>query len=218
MVSRSDWYNRPQTGRLSLTSGPFVPGAKGPSVPKICLRRDLFTTGPGPDSGGSKPGRYGWPHMPEKSGMDAAVCTLAGPAASTPICPQAGVTTAAAITTNERKSRCLCMPHLPGAVVRKQRGDAHASGAAPDQWLLRGNSLPIATLATPARPSLAVLGHSYTECRCARKGAGGGFCEGFRMTALWRDFQLQGGRRPKASREGTRGKLRTVCAASAMGI
>src|SRR5215831_8693436 len=39
------------------------------------LRRDRLVTGPGPDGGGSKPPvRNGLPHMPEKSGMDAAPC------------------------------------------------------------------------------------------------------------------------------------------------
>jgi hypothetical protein len=35
-------------------------------------RRDLLTTGPGPDAGGSKPGTEGWPQIPEKSGTDVA--------------------------------------------------------------------------------------------------------------------------------------------------
>src|SRR5229473_4788061 len=69
----------------------------------------LPISGPGPDSGGSKPGRYGWPHMPEKSGMNAAVCSLAGSAVGTPICPRAGVATAAANITKETKTRCPCM-------------------------------------------------------------------------------------------------------------
>src|SRR5882672_727230 len=37
--------------------------------------RTLFTTGPGPETGGSKPGQNGCVHMPEKSGADAALCT-----------------------------------------------------------------------------------------------------------------------------------------------
>jgi hypothetical protein len=43
-------------------------------MPKGCLMRDLFTTGPGPDSGSSKPGMDRWAHMPEKSGMTASPC------------------------------------------------------------------------------------------------------------------------------------------------
>jgi hypothetical protein len=35
--------------------------------------RDVLSTGPGPDAGGSKPVRNGWAQMPEKSGMDLAV-------------------------------------------------------------------------------------------------------------------------------------------------
>jgi hypothetical protein len=35
--------------------------------------RDLFNTGPGPDGGGSKPGKDRWVHMPEKSGIDAVL-------------------------------------------------------------------------------------------------------------------------------------------------
>jgi hypothetical protein len=31
----------------------------------------LFTTGPGPEGGGSIPYRYGLPHTPEKLGIDA---------------------------------------------------------------------------------------------------------------------------------------------------
>ncbi len=66
--------------------------------------RTLFTTGPGPDSGGSKPGQNGWVHMPEKSGMDAALgaALRAGGAAA---CPKAGVKANAANVTDRRKSR-----------------------------------------------------------------------------------------------------------------
>jgi hypothetical protein len=38
------------------------------------LRPNLFVTGPGPDGSGSKPGKEGWAHMPEKSGIDAVPC------------------------------------------------------------------------------------------------------------------------------------------------
>src|SRR5215471_4807162 len=50
-----------------------------PSASKICLRRFLFTTGPGPDAGGSKPGKYGWAHIPEKFGLDATLCASLDP-------------------------------------------------------------------------------------------------------------------------------------------
>jgi hypothetical protein len=47
-------------------------------------RRDLFLTGPGPDSGSSKPFKDAWFQEPEKSGIDgAAVCPTAGVAAIT---------------------------------------------------------------------------------------------------------------------------------------
>src|SRR5215468_9338001 len=55
------------------------------------LRRDRLVTGPGPEGGGSKPPvRNGLPHMPEKSGMDAAPCAplVADPAAGTNVCPR----------------------------------------------------------------------------------------------------------------------------------
>jgi hypothetical protein len=69
--------------------------------------RDLFSTGPGPDRGGSKPGRKGWAHIPEKFGMDAAPCVpvVAGPTAGGAVCPNAGATDAAANVTHKRKSR-----------------------------------------------------------------------------------------------------------------
>src|ERR1700722_6602484 len=75
------------------------------------LRRDRLVTGPGPDGGGSKPPvRNGLPHMPEKSGMEAAPCAplVADPAAGTNPCPDAGV--AAVNIANNRKARCLCTP------------------------------------------------------------------------------------------------------------
>jgi hypothetical protein len=34
--------------------------------------RDRFLSEVGPDASGSKPGKEGWDHMPEKSGIDAA--------------------------------------------------------------------------------------------------------------------------------------------------
>src|SRR5271169_2663486 len=51
--------------------------------------------------------------MPEKFGIDAALCVplFAGPTAGATVCPKAGVAAAAANVTNKRKSRCLCMPN-----------------------------------------------------------------------------------------------------------
>src|SRR5277367_5989799 len=76
------------------TSTLFVAGRGRPSSPKTCRLRDLFTTGPGPDIGGSKPGKKGWDHIPEKSGMGETLCTpmiLTGPVAGPTACPQAGI-------------------------------------------------------------------------------------------------------------------------------
>src|ERR1700674_5432400 len=58
--------------------------------------RNLFVTGPGPASGGSKPGKDTRAQWPEKSGIDAAPCAppLAGPAARPAVCPQAGTAAA----------------------------------------------------------------------------------------------------------------------------
>src|SRR5205807_730425 len=72
---------------------------------------DRFVTGPGPDAGGSKPGRDGCHQTPEKSGMAAPwVAPLAAPAAGT-ACPNAGVAAAAANVANKRKPRrCMLMP------------------------------------------------------------------------------------------------------------
>src|SRR5258706_10108559 len=64
--------------------------------------RDRFLTGPGPDKGGSKPGRVGWTHMPEKSGA----------VATPPACPKTGVAMTAASATMIRNCRC-CMLMIP---------------------------------------------------------------------------------------------------------
>src|SRR3984893_17334696 len=99
-----------------LTRTPFAAGNVRPSASVPCGRRDLFTTGPGPDAGGSKPGKEGWAHMPEKSGM------AAGPTTGAAVCPKAVVATATANITSKPKSRCLCMTTslswLVGAMVR----------------------------------------------------------------------------------------------------
>src|SRR6516165_1867754 len=69
-------------------------------------RRDRLTNEVGPDGSGSKPG-IECTQMPEKSGMDAALCLplLAGPVVGATACPKAGVAAAAASVTTKRKSR-----------------------------------------------------------------------------------------------------------------
>src|SRR5215475_461119 len=86
----------------------FLAGSVRPSISAPCGRRDLFTTGPGPDAGGSKPGKEGCDHMPEKSGIDAR--PLAGPATGVTVCAQAGMPAPAANAINKNKSRrCTLM-------------------------------------------------------------------------------------------------------------
>src|SRR5258708_5354478 len=90
------------------------------------LRRDRFVTGPGPDAGGSKPGREGCHQTPEKSGMAAPwVAPLAAPAAGA-VCPSAGVAAAAASVVNvanKRNSRCrMLMPTSRYRTARSRRG------------------------------------------------------------------------------------------------
>src|ERR1051326_917232 len=46
-------------------------------------RRNLLKTGPGPDGGGSIPGKYGCTHIPEKSGNDALAASACHPADET---------------------------------------------------------------------------------------------------------------------------------------
>src|SRR5271168_5218816 len=83
--------------------------------------RDLFTTGPGPDAGGSNPGKEGCDHMPEKSGMDAA--PLADPAAGVAVCAQAGIA-AAANASNKGKShrRTLMISSVHDCPRSSERG------------------------------------------------------------------------------------------------
>src|SRR5215475_31292 len=76
----------------------FLAGSVRPSISAPCGRRDLFTTGPGPDAGGSKPGKEGCDQMPEKSGMDGAPGERAGS------CAMAGMAAVAANITTKRKS------------------------------------------------------------------------------------------------------------------
>src|ERR1700730_1641843 len=75
-------------------------------------RRDLFLTGPGPDSGSSRPFRDAWLHEPEKFGVDAplGVPVSVGVTAGAAVCPNAGVAAAVANVTNKRTShRCTFM-------------------------------------------------------------------------------------------------------------
>src|SRR3974390_3245662 len=100
----------------------FTAGKTRPSK-FICGRRDVLTTGPGPDAGGSKPGKEGCDHMPEKSGMDAAPCArLVGPTA--PPCPETAVAAVAANATMKRKSsRNIMIPSLPGSPIPIRMGN-----------------------------------------------------------------------------------------------
>src|SRR5229473_8162528 len=70
-------------------------------------RRERLTSEVGPDGSGSKPGMEPWTHMPEKSGMDAALSLplLAGATVGATACPKAGVAAAAASVTIKRKPR-----------------------------------------------------------------------------------------------------------------
>ena len=67
-------------------------------------RREVFITGPGPASGGSKSGQVRCAQMPEKSGIDAV------PTEGALVCPHAGTAVAATNTTNERVCRGIAMP------------------------------------------------------------------------------------------------------------
>src|SRR5215831_15232143 len=125
------------------------------------LRRDRLVTGPGPDGVGSKPPvRNGLPHMPEKSGMDAAPCAplVADPAAGTNVCPQAGVAAAAANIANKRKARCLCTPTSRSWFVGEMvTSGVRACGAAPFQH--RARCFLLARRGHPRCLRLTVLRH-----------------------------------------------------------
>src|SRR5579864_6488055 len=96
--------------------------------------RSLLTTGPGPDKGGSKKSQLR-PHMPEKSGTDAAVAA-ASPADST-VSPKAGVAVAASVTS-KRKFHSLRIPVSPRGLQKLAEHLLSRNGL--DQW-------------RPARPS-----------------------------------------------------------------
>src|SRR6516162_4531508 len=75
----------------------------------VCGRRDLFTTGPGPDAGGSKPGTEGCDQMPEKSGIDPAPCVTLPAGVAGRVCPKAGAAAIAVSAANKTKFRCAIM-------------------------------------------------------------------------------------------------------------
>src|SRR5258706_4873412 len=107
----------------------LLAGNVRPLTSAPCGRRDLLTTGPGPDAGGSKPGKEGCDHMPEKSGVAAR--PAAGPAA----CPKAGVAAATAKITSKPKSRFRCMTAslswLGGAIAGNGRAPPAGAGPPP---------------------------------------------------------------------------------------
>src|SRR6516162_6641536 len=76
--------------------------------------RNRFVTGPGPASGGSKPGKDTRAQRPEKSGVDAAPCgpPLAWPA----VCPKAGTAAANAVMADKTAMLRKCMAFLPCAL------------------------------------------------------------------------------------------------------
>src|SRR6516165_3467472 len=88
--------------------------------------RSLLTTGPGPDKGSSKKSQLR-PHMPEKSGIDAAVAA-ASPADST-VCPKVGVAVAASVT-NKRKFHSLRIPVSPRGL--QKLGKRYSASCASD--------------------------------------------------------------------------------------
>src|SRR5271163_2799575 len=81
-------------------------------------RRALLSTGPGPDTGGSNPGKYGWTHMPEKSGMAATSCVALTVGPGGGVCPEAGAEATATNSIDKRQSRRrMIFSHLLFAVV-----------------------------------------------------------------------------------------------------
>src|SRR5215475_10880206 len=105
----------------------LLAGNVRPSRPAPVGRRDLLTTEVGPAASGSKPGKEGCDHMPEKSGI------AAGPTAGPAVWPKAGVATAAANTTSKPKFRGLYMTAFPFMAWRRwQEMDAHLRWGAAD--------------------------------------------------------------------------------------
>src|SRR5258708_9815639 len=121
-------------------------------------RRDVFLTGPGPDSGSSRPFRDAWLDEPEKSGIDAplGVPVSVGVTAGAAVCPDAGVAAAVAKVTNKSKSRgrTFMLPSLSWfhrhseSLARAERG-----------WI-KASSVP-----TPATPGPISTGSLMHQCR-----------------------------------------------------
>src|SRR5262245_24570063 len=78
--------------------------------------------------GGSKSGQVRCAQMPDKSGIDVALCPtlLSGPTPGAITCPHAGIATAVTIATNGRKFRCAFMPTsvCPAGVLQNSKGHA----------------------------------------------------------------------------------------------
>src|SRR5215472_8914811 len=71
--------------------------------PGRCSPRDLLSTGPGPDAGGSNQGRAGWLQTPERPGIDPESAALAD-------CAGTRVAAALAKVTNRMRFRRIVMP------------------------------------------------------------------------------------------------------------
>jgi hypothetical protein len=85
-----------------------------------------------------------------------------------------------------------CNCHLDLAVLQRRGQADHRQG---QPWLPVDPGIS-------ARPPLAVLGQSYTDCRCARKGAGGGFWPKAALIRPPRRGPLTGEHRPRISEPG----------------
>src|SRR5262249_20901682 len=149
-----------KTAITEENGGAFVPGAKGPSVPKTCLRRYLFTIGPGPDTGDSRPRVWMPPYAGEIRDGWGRLCTSL-PSRWHPYLPQARVVTAAANIIDERKSRCLCMATspMPGTVIRR----SHA-GSFPTKLLMSADK--------PSMRSSRSSGHGCLRLKYRKSGGG----------------------------------------------
>src|SRR6516164_9759647 len=109
--------------------------------------------------------------MREKSGIDAApfVSSLPGPPPDVPVCPSAGVATAAANAMNGRKFRCLRLPTSLTMVFHEaSQGHSHGFGlnvlARRGPPLLRRRDFGTSRLAVPIE--------SCTFFACLWRGAG----------------------------------------------
>src|SRR5262245_12623088 len=87
--------------------------------------------------GGSKSGQVRCAQMPDKSGIDVALCTtlLSGPTPGAITCPHDGIATDVTIATNGRKISCAFMPtsiyeklssagRFHGVLFKKSKGHA----------------------------------------------------------------------------------------------